>query len=79
MFYAAQQTEHHEDLASTSAPRGSGSHEILKNVVGRRKHVKHQNVATEPRNLGMLTWMGQGTCNADSHLPAQRADAGRLH
>ena len=35
-----------------------GSREIVRDVVGRKKHPKHQNVAREPKSLGMLTWRG---------------------
>lgn len=45
--------------------------EIRRNVVGRKKHAKHQNVPTEPGIPDTLIWRGQRTCSVGIHLPQE--------
>lgn len=56
-----------------------GNHEIVRNVTGRKKHAKHQNMVTESKSRGMLTWKGQRTGSVGIHLSLRRANGGRLH
>lgn len=45
--------------------------EICRNVVGRKKHAKHQNVPTEPRSPDTLIWRSQRTCSVGIYLPQE--------